>query len=66
VGHLDRPLADQRLERLQLRPGVGLTKSTPSFAFSRDIALSLPAISSYELREQHYQEGERCVRTSTK
>ena len=24
VGHLDRPLADQRLERLQLRPGVGL------------------------------------------
>ena len=32
VGHLDRPLADQRVERLQLRPGVGLVHSTPSFA----------------------------------
>src|SRR5829696_9809379 len=46
VGHLDRPLTDQRLERLQLRPGVGLvhTAASPSFAFSRDNAVSLPAI----------------------
>src|SRR5919112_391447 len=52
VGHLDRPLADQRLERLQLRPGVGLVQITPSFAFSRDIALSLPAIDG-PLVDQH-------------
>src|SRR5919112_1054005 len=52
VGHLDRPLADQRLERLQLRPGVGLVHSTPSFAFSRDVALSLPAIGG-PLVDQH-------------
>src|SRR5215207_3831957 len=32
VDHLDRPLPDQRLERLQLRPGVGLvyTAASPS------------------------------------
>src|SRR5215213_316250 len=52
VGHLDRPLADQCLERLQLRPEVGLVHSTPSFAFSRDIALSLPAIGG-PLVDQH-------------
>src|SRR5215213_4970349 len=52
VGHLDRPLADQRLERLQLRPGVGLVHITPSFAFSRDIAMSLPAIGG-PLVDQH-------------
>src|SRR5215208_7127355 len=52
VGHLDRPLADQRLERLQLRPGAGLVHSTPSYAFSRDIALSLPVISG-PLVDQH-------------
>jgi hypothetical protein len=44
VGHLGRPLADQRLERLQLRPRVGLVHSTPSSALRGDIALSLPAI----------------------
>src|SRR5215216_346586 len=52
VGHLARPLADQCLERLQLRTGVGLVHSTPSFAFSRDIALSLPAIGC-PLVDQH-------------
>src|SRR5919107_3034976 len=45
--------ADQRLERLQLRPGVGLVHTaSPSFAFSRDIALSLPA-SGGPLVDQH-------------
>src|SRR5215216_5189609 len=53
VGHLNRPLADQRLERLQLRPGVGFVHTTsPSFAFSRDIALSLTAIGG-PLVDQH-------------
>src|ERR687889_1607612 len=53
VGHLDSPLADQRLERLQLRPRVGLIHTaSPSFAFSRDIALLLPAIGS-PLVDQH-------------
>src|SRR3712207_7497505 len=51
---LDRPLADQRPERLQLRPGVGLVHgASPSFAFSRDdVALSLPAIGG-PLVDQH-------------
>src|SRR5688500_6338499 len=52
VGHLDRPLADQRLERLQLPHGVGFVHSTPSFVFSRDIDLSLPAIGG-PLVDQH-------------